>query len=174
MNKQKYIHIKRKVSRNNYTGNSGKKPKHRPMCIEDYEKLPSKEPLKSKSYRYHDYYYSTTYLDFDSVIGKYLKEKIGVCFDDIYTDLISKTKPKHRYLLDDTLDWFLTKVVYYEKEVPYSTKYWRHGDNVIFGHFYLDRDRKVRYFETKNELIIYARNKYRQKKLKRILDECDE
>jgi len=172
VNRQKYIHTKRKFSRENYKGNYGRKPKHKPMCIEDYEKLPKHEPIKTKNWFWHEYYYSTTFIDFYTNIRKILKERIGDSFDDIYSELISKTKPKFRYILDEDINWILTKVCYYEHEIPYysTCRY----DKMIVNNFYLDKDQKVRYFGSKGELEIYARNKYREKKLERILNDLFE
>jgi hypothetical protein len=138
------------------------------MCIEDYEKLPIHETLRTKNYLSHEYNYSTTIVDFYQPIKKYLKEKIGECFDDIYSDLISKTRPRYRHLLERDLSCVFTIVNYYEKEVPHKIRFSR--DSILYGEYYLDKNNKIRYFETKNELLIYAKNKYRQKKLERILD----
>lgn len=177
MNKRKYIHIKKKHRRNNYSGNSGRKPKHRPMCIEDYENLPKHEPLRSKNYSSREYHYDVTRIDFYTPLKNYLKEKVGDCFDDIYSDIIKKTMPKYRHLLDETLDWFIEKVSYYEKGVPFRTDCnysYNYPDRFIILNYYVDYDGLLQKFNSKEELFTYAKNKYRQKKLERLLDECDE
>ena len=79
MNKIKYIHNKEKCHKKSY--DKHRKIKHRPIFIEDYERLVFREkinPFYRKNYK--------TYLSFWSICEKYLKSKIGESWDDVYSD----------------------------------------------------------------------------------------
>jgi hypothetical protein len=175
VNKIKYIHTKKKPNKNY---NYNRKFKCKFKYIEDYDNLPKHESIRPKNVQEFNF---STYLDFLTILNKYFKGKIGESFDNIYTDLIKKTKPKYRYFLDHSLTKILIDVCYYDSGIPKSKNrqknyyYNNNGfyftkNNLILEKFYLDEERKLRYFETKEELIEYTKIKIRQKKLERILN----
>jgi len=168
MNKKKYIHAKTKYSRKNYRDNSDRKPKHKPTCVEDYEILPIREPMRKRNYWWD--YYDTTQICFYGYLRNRLKESIGEYWDDIYSDLITKTKPKYRYILEQDINWTIEKVVLWKKEVPYRKRYWR-DYSPLTGKVFLDKEGKIRIFHEEEDLLKWAKIKHIEKKLERILKE---
>lgn len=167
MNKPKYIHVKTKGSKN-LKSNIGKQ-KHKPTCIEDYEKLPFHIHMNPKKWWFE--HRNRTEITFWYSGRNYLKTKIGQNFDDIYSDMIKKTKPKYRHLLDQYLEWVIKKPTYYIKEIPYCTQCGYFSKGMLYEKFYINKEGILEYHETKEDLELYAQNKYRQNKLKRILYE---
>jgi len=163
MNKTKYIHTKRKSDSSKYTIEYYTRViKHKNISLET---LPLHEPIHKRPCGWDC---NKTYLHFN--LFNYLKTKIEQNWDDIYSDLIKKTRPRYRYLLDKELDWFIQKPKYYINEVPYGKRYSYH-DNIMSGVFYNDKEGYLRYFDTKEDLLFYAKNKLRENKLKRLFDE---
>ena len=106
MNKQKYLHEKVKSSSRRYFGNTGKN-KHKPKTIEDYENLPFRESMNSNRLKFWDRWEEKTQISFWNIVTNYLNTKIGEYWNDIYSDLISKTKPKYRYKLYQNIYTYL-------------------------------------------------------------------
>jgi len=174
MNNQKYIHEKRKICVNLKGNHNRKYSKHKPMCIEDYDKLPIRSSI---GYVADTYNRNKTVLDFWYICNKYLKSKIGENWNDVYTDMIKKTKPKYRYLLDYYISYGNPhKNITYIDEIPYITKYLyrRSRTPTNYGEcvekIYIDVDGILTYHETEEDMLGVAKYKLRQKKLKRILE----
>ncbi len=174
MNKQKYIHEKRKSGINLKGNHNRKSTKHKPMCIEDYDKMPFHLSIGSISDSYNR---NKTQLDFWYICKKYLISKIGEQWDDVYVDMIKKTKPKYRYLLNNYISYGNPhKHITYIDEIPYITKYMSNNSNryyrrSIVENVYVDIDGILTYHETEEDMLNVAKYRLRQKKLKRILEE---
>lgn len=170
MNKIKYIHNKEKIHKKCY--DEYKKIKHKPIHIEDYERLAFREkikPIVRKNYK--------TYLSFWNICEKYLKSKIGEYWDDVYSDMIKKTKPKYRHLLDEYISFGNPAIPsYYFDFIPCKISWYKNNFSdmcVIFNEVYINIDGILTYNETLEETLIIAKNDTRKEKLKRILMEND-
>lgn len=162
MNKTKYIHTKRKNNQHRWVDGCYKRSLKHKMI--ELSSLPIHESINKKP---RNWDYNKTYLHFN--LFNYLKTKIGQNWDNIYSDLIKKTKPKYRYLLNKELDWYIQKPKFYEKEVPYGKKY--SHDNIMVKVYFVDKEGYLRYFDSKENIFIYAKNKLRENKLKRLFNE---
>lgn len=167
MNKKKYIHVKTKYG-NNYRRNL-RKPKHKPQTIEDYDNLPFREPIKFRRYMW-DWDDYKTRIDFYQPLKKYLKEKLGEDWNDLYSDILSKTKPKYRHILEEDINYLISRNIKWENEVPYNLTYWRRV-SPIYGRYFIDKQNKIRYFEEEEDLLRWAKMNLIQRKLERILNE---
>jgi len=171
MNKQKYIHVKVKSVREKLK--KGPRVKHKPKSLDDFESLPSFTAMRNCNVDRWDWTCYGTQLNFWNIGEQYLKSKIGQCWDDIYSDMIKKTKPKYRYLLEQYIEMKRLIPIYYEDEIPYGKFYWRHNGMMI-DKFYIDREGILQYFETEEEMLDYAKYQRRLKKLERILNYDEE
>lgn len=165
MDKKKYIHTKKK-GKSSYRIKITKKLKHKPICIDDFENLAKHESIRNKFSYFYDNY---TYISFNNLYN-YFQQKIGSRWCDIYSDLIKKTKPKYRHLLDEQISFYKLNMIFYKNGIPYSIKWWR-KNNMVINNFYLDKNNILRFFSTKTELLNHVRQLYRQKKLERILND---
>ncbi|MCK9416855.1 hypothetical protein M0Q97_09385 [Candidatus Dojkabacteria bacterium] len=156
MNKVKYLHTKRKNSKKDYKYKF--KEKHKPTCIEDYENITIPRGYNFMWWKRH-----YTWLDFHTICDKYLLTKIDKSWDDIYADMIKKTKPKFRYLLDDYLDYKFFNSFIIVKAIPQYIRY-----TIINKPFLYDGTLKL--LKTKQELEIFTKNVKREQKLNRILE----
>lgn len=125
------------------------------------DQLPQTERIKHKHEFLKDYLYP------------YLETKIGQYWNDIYTDIISKTKPKHRFLIDREIDWNISLNVFYEDFIPYSN-YTFHGVREIRNYgLYVDRDGLIQKYN-KEEYRRNIRALKRKLKLDNILNKINE
>jgi hypothetical protein len=160
MNKVKYLHTKKKNNKKDYKYKF--KEKHKPTCIEDYENLISPRNYTLMWWKRH-----ITWLDFHNICDKYLLTKIDQSWNDIYADMIKKTKPKYRYLLDDYLNYKFFYNFIIVKSIPQSIyPYPRY--NIVDKPFLYDGTLKL--LKTKQELEIFTKNIKREQKLNRILE----
>jgi hypothetical protein len=156
MNKVKYLHTKTKNTKKDYKNKF--KQKHKPTCIEDYDNLTIHRSYSCMWWKRH-----YTWLDFHTICDKYLLTKIDQSWDDIYADMIKKTKPKYRHLLDDYLDYKFFNGFIIVKAIPQSIRY-----TIINKPFLYDGT--LRLLKTKQELEIFTKNVKREQKLNRILE----
>jgi len=164
MNTEKYIHVKIKRG-HNFNCN---KLKHKPIFIDDYEKLPFREKIEPKNYRNH----YKTQLDFWSIGTEYLKSKIGEYWGDVYKDMIKKTKPKFRYLLDEYISCGNPVIpTYYCNFIPYKLNRWSYDGIMIIDDIYINFDGILSYHKTREDAIMVAKPLIRREKLKRILSD---
>lgn len=146
--------------------------KHKPMCIEDYDKLPFRQSIKPKSEVVWNR--DKTYLDFYAIGKKYFKYKIGEHWNDVYSDMIKKTSPKYRHLLERFVNrnygyaFPIISNVDYIDEIPYM-RYYR-VDIKCVNKIYINKDGILTFHSTEEELMNVARYRLRQKKLERILN----
>lgn len=170
MNRPKYIHEKRKSRSNLKT----KRIKHNPKYIEDYENLSFHEPMRNRN---SDWTRRKTVLDFWLICKKYLKSKIGEKWDDVYSDMVKKTNPKYRHLLEKYVwDWDNPyKSIYYingvaHRQTPhYRSLRYRINKGKCVNIIYVDDNGVLNYHETEKDLLSYSKNRLREKKLERIL-----
>lgn len=158
MNKVKYLHTKKKNNKKDYKYKF--KEKHKPTCIEDYENL-----ILPRNYTFMWWKRHITWLDFHNICDKYLLTKIDQSWDDIYNDMIKKTKPKFRYLLDDYLNYIFFKKFIIVKSIP----------QCIYPHYTIINkpflyNGILKLFKTEQELKIFSKNIIRKQKLNRIIE----
>ena len=166
MNKQKYIHVKTK-STFKKRKNGPKLHRHKPTSIEDYDKLPYRETIKNIDYSPWAWE-NKTRISFD--LEDYLKKHIGCDWNDVYTDLISKTNPRYRHLLERDLIYEPIRPTEIINERPYYYKWFYRRDALLIKRVYIDSDNTLQFFETVEELNEYCKIKMRQKKLERLLN----
>jgi len=154
MIKTKYLHRKqRKVNSHRDWDNKKYKrvPKHK------YETtLPKKESIK-KVYRYN-------YLDF-TPLSEFLEAKIGENWDAVYSEILTKIKPKFRYQLEQSFEWLLYDVCYTEDFKPYGN--W---NRLLINCLFIDEKNILQQYNTEQELITDSKKKLRREKIRRILE----
>jgi len=124
--------------------------------------------MRNRKYDFR--YYNSTCISFYRYLRNFLKERICEDWNDIYSELISKTKPKHRWLLDKEIGWVITDIIWLKDNTPYTKKSWIRNKLPV-NRFFIDLDNKIRYFETEEEIKNWILNKKRVKKLEKILSE---
>ena len=158
MLKDKYLHRKkRKVSYHRDWDN--KKYQRVPKYKYDLS-LPKKEPIR-KVYNYKS-------IDF-TPLTEFLETKIGYDWNDIYTEIILKTKTKFRYHLEKELSWHVQNPIYDKNFIP-RTKY----GNLFVGYFYINENNKLSIYKTKEELFLDSTRKKRKEKMLRIIENQEE
>ena len=166
MNKQKYIHTKSK-STFNKRKNGSKPLKHKPTCIEEYEQLPFRQKIKSIVYTGWSWERKTR-INFNT--DDYLKKYVGSDWNDVYSDMISKTNPRYRHLLESDLRYTPIRPTVFIDEKPYSYRWYHRRDALLINRVYIDSDNILQFFETEEELIEHCKYKMRHKKLERLLN----
>ena len=116
MNKVKYLHTKKKLdgcfckTDSSYQRHAVKRT--------PYEDSPYKESMSKK----HFWSYTRTHISFEP-LRKFLIERIGYHWDDVYSEIVKKTLPKYRYLLENQLEYYLVKPTYFIDFLPYVNRY---------------------------------------------------
>ena len=154
MLKTKYLHRKQRNtnSRRDWDNKKYKRiPKHK-----YYSELPKKESIK-KYYRYN-------YLDFRP-LSEFLDAKIGKKWDDVYSEILTKIKPKFRFQLEESLDWLLYDVIYSDDFKPYNS--W---GVLLVERFFIDDKKILRQYNTEEELLLDAKRKLRRQKMIQLLE----
>lgn len=157
MIKQKYLH--RYTSYNkNY-----KKYCRKKYIFDDLEELPFRVSFKRKKWRDN---YSNNY-DFTPLV-KYLETKINCDFDDVYKDIISKTKNRfYRYHIDYYIDLFY-RVTYDNNYIPL-----RFG-RLPISDIFIDINNIVKLYNSKSEIINESNKLLRKEKLLKLMELEDE
>lgn len=102
MLKQKFLHRKSRNKRGYKQWDI--KKYHRVKNLDIFsDKTPQHEPIRRK-YRWHNI---DTY-----PLEKFIESKIGCDWDDVYSEIISKTKPNFRKEIDQAIDYYVIKIVF--------------------------------------------------------------
>lgn len=143
----------------------------------------SRWKIKSRTYNYYiddetgltikhrklNYKYIEKYPDINTNSLKYyIKTKVGENWDNIYTDVMKKIKPKHRLLIKNFIDYYVVNQGYnqdFYPIAPYGRIYENRPFVDYFGNLQLFSKEKANNFSK-----IQCRNKRREEKLKRILN----
>lgn len=167
MNKVKYLHRK---------GRDIKKWKYKKNYTKDNfygEKLPYHESIRNKHKRGWDNYWCyNNGLDFTPV-GYYIEEHINCKWNDIYSKILKKIKPKNRWMLNDYLSWYIC-TVHIVDYTPYLSRY--HSNKIAYGCLFIDEDGILRKYNSEKEIKEMTLKKIRRDKLlklKKIFNESD-
>lgn len=165
MLKEKFLHrksrfIKKWKVKQNYTKDN--------FFGEEFPNHLSMRAYHRRATQFHNH----CYLDFTPV-SRLLDERVNNNWDDIYSELIKKTKPRYRYLLDNYLDWQISEPLFFE-HVPYKKRgyYSRPGSGIMLELFFVDEQNILRYYETEEEVLKQANILIRIDKLKKLEELC--
>lgn len=158
MNKVKFLHrkggnVKKWKVKKNYTKISfygGELPFHESM---------------RKFHSRGNCFYNHGYIDFTPV-SKLFKERINQDWNDIYSEIIKKTSPKFRWLLEDFLRWQIQIPIFIE-HTPYH-KRWTRNCDILLHNYFIDENNLLRYYETEEDLLKDVRILIRIDKLEKL------
>jgi len=164
MNKNKYLHRKGQDDKKWRTHNN----RNKKNCGNE---LPFRESIRDKYKNESRYFWNwQTGLDFTPT-GKYIEENMNRDWNDVYSEIIKKVRPKYRYQLEEYLNWYVGKVVIVDY-VPYVGSY--HNSRLAVDWIFVDEDNIIRNYETKKDILDMARRKIRRDKLLKIQEISDE
>lgn len=129
------------------------------------QELPYKESIRQKHKNYRYFFHWKDGVDF-SPLGCYLKENINKNWNNIYSEIIKKTKPKYRYHLDSYLKFKVNTVVYVDY-LPYFW-YFSKSDKLSTNVLFIDYKNILRFYSTEEELYDIAIKASRRDKLIRL------
>lgn len=157
MLKEKYLHRKQRKIGSHMDWDNKKYmrlPKHKYFLD-----LPKKEPIR-KVYRYN-------YLDFTPLL-EFLESNIGGKWSDIYSEIISKTKPKFRYQLEQSLEWMLDDPIYDNEFILRDLRGRKFIDKL-----FIDENGILNIFNNENEIMSHSKRKLRKEKLNKIFSDIE-
>lgn len=131
--------------------------------------LPFHQSMRDYHRTHDDMYYSYSDLDFTPVY-KYLYENVDRNWNDIYSEVIKKTRPRFRYLLDDYLGWTLTKNIIFEEHIPYIYHWFGRTSGIVLERFFIDENNILRYYTSEEEAMKNAQILVRQDKIKKLIE----
>lgn len=100
---------------------------------------------------------------------RYKAITVGQNFDDVYSDLVKKTKPRYRHLLDEYINWDVRTPIGYDKDgVPHIVKH-TYRSRLAYNMIFINKEGVLEYHETLEDLLIFYKNKMRENKLKKLL-----
>lgn len=154
MVKTKYLHRKYRNTGwdKNWDNRKYKRvPKHKLHDI-----LPKKEPIRPKHY--------THSLDF-TPMSEFIESKIGEKWDNVYSEILTKIKPKFRHQMHWNLEWMIYNIVYTKDFKPYGK--W---DRLLINSVFIDENNILRQYNSEEDLLIDSKKKIRREKIRRILE----
>jgi len=161
MNKQKYLHTS---NPRNLDKTWHKKWQAKSRFVDLFSDLPFHESIGGKREKNH--FRSKNF----KPLHKFLEQRIDQPWADVYKEIISKTKPKHRQLMEATLDWYFRENFYYDEHyVPWLCLYGRVVKKLI-SYYFIDPDYILRCFETEDGLMSFAKRLERRAKMSKIFD----
>lgn len=167
MNKRKYIEKKssKRSSWNPY-GYNRQKAKYI-----DPDNLPRRESMRYNSRKCWETH--RNFVNWDHM-KKYFKSKVGEHWDDVYSDMLSKLKEKYKYEYRENTKWeyFLETNIVFIDGLPHSlTTRYKYQYSVLVNDVFVDENKILSYYETKDDLINEYRLRLRRKKLSNIMNE---
>jgi len=162
MNKKKYLHRKGQDDKKWRTHNN----RNKKNCGDEF---PFRESIRDKHKNESRYYWNwQTGLDFTPT-GNYIEENVNRDWNEIYSEIIKKVRPKYRYQLEDYLNWFVGKVIIDDDYIPYLRR-----NRMAIDWIFVDEEGILRNYETKKDILDMARRKIRRDKLLKIQEISDE
>ena len=153
MLKKKFLH--RKI-RNKKDSKLWKGDKFKRNNIDIFSDLPSHESMRQTRCSWGDF--DTKPLD------EFLKSKIRCDWDDVYSEILKKTKSNYRYSLEDYLKIITSDVIYDDEYIPRG-KYGKILSDTIFVNM-----NNVLTYKSNEELISESKRILRNHKLKEIIE----
>jgi hypothetical protein len=155
MLKDKYLYRKYRKYKDEYSSERHKKEKN----IDLFSDLPFHQGMGKK---YRNGYDLTPLIEF-------IESKIGYNWDDVYSEILTKIKNKHRMEIDHSIYGYIIENPIYDEDYVPRNKY-----GYIFNErLFIDMDNIVRKY-TKYENISNAKKYMRREKIKRMLENRDE
>lgn len=152
MFKIKYLHNKTNKSyKDDWFNKRYKEDKNLNMFCD----LPKHLPMKK-----HNVYNSINW----GPLFNFLESKVGEEWNDVYSEIISKTKKRFRHELNSLLDWFVKKPIYNDDFLPMNER-----GGILSDILFIDMN-NVLCMKTKDELIRDAKKIKRKIKLQQILE----
>ena len=158
MNKQKYLHTSNHPNRDKKWH---KKWQAKSRVVDLFSDLPFHESIGGKRGK------NNWRLKNFGPLFKFLEQRVDKPWADVYTEIISKTKPKYRQLMEQELNWYLKTFFYDEHYVPWLCLYGGNIKKLVFFYF-IDPDYILRRFETEDGLMSFAKKLERRAKMNKI------
>jgi hypothetical protein len=109
------------------------------------------------------FYYKYSYIDTEPLY-KFIESKIGCDWNEVYSEILTKTKKKYRNEIENTIKWAIKRPIYDENYIPRDT-YGRILKNFI----YINLENKI--VRMSEDEILREANKYlRKDKMKKLLE----
>jgi hypothetical protein len=158
MLKQKYLHRSRRKKGRDEWHYGYKRGKNLDILNDD---LPFHDNMKKKG----NYHYICT-----EPVAKFIESKVGCDWNDVYSELLSKTKKKFRYEVENTIKYTILMPTYDENYLPVlcnrSYYYRGYGVKIFVDRLFIGLDNKICKMsedEIKREANVYVRrDKLRQ------------
>lgn len=147
--KKKYLH--RKERRSEYKGWSDNNTEKN---IDLFSELPMRQSNKKHQYGSYD----------PTPLREFLYSKLGLDWNDIYSEVIKKIEPKFRHEIDRTLDWMVYKPIYDDDFIPRDKR-----GGILSEVFFVDMN-NVLVRKAREELLSDAIKYKRKIKLEQILE----
>jgi hypothetical protein len=160
MLKQKYLH---RGSRNTKIHKQWDLKKYNRIKNVDVfsEKLPQHQSIRSK-YRWNS-------IDMFP-LEKFIESKIGCDWNDVYSEIVKKTKKKFRNEVENTIEYCVVKNVFYDENfIPYGVTY-RYGKTKILNDRIFIDNNNILVRKTLEEILLEAKKLLRKEKLRKIFE----
>ena len=153
MLKKKYLHRKSRNSR--YTHGWDVKKFKRGKNLDFFsDKLPLHQRMGGSNWSNYD----------NTPLYEFIKSKIGKDWNDVYSEIVSKTKKKFRWNIDFSLQWMVHKPLYDGNFIPRDLR-----GRILSDVIYIDMN-NILVKKTKEEILIESKALLRREKLKKIME----
>lgn len=157
MLKIKYLHRQAGRQKDEYWTRRYK----RDNTIDLFSELPKHESIRS---RYRWFNIDTTPL------YEFIHSKIGCEWNDVYSEIIKKTKKKYRREIEHSIDYYVVRKPNYDSNfIPRHIKYYRNPKNDMIKDFPFVDINGILVIKTEQEILLDSKKYIRMKKLQEIL-----
>jgi hypothetical protein len=155
MLKVKYLHRRiRKDNRKNWYSKKYKREHNN--TINEFSELPLYQSIRGK---YSDWY------NFDTrPLYEFMYSKVGENWDDVYSEIVKKIKPKYRHAIEYTLVHRLNSFIFDENFIPRYP-----SGRIASDTLFIDMN-NILCYKNKEELLLDSKKYIRSQKLKDILE----
>ena len=102
-------------------------------------------------------------------LEKFIESKIGCDWNDIYSEIIKKTKKKFRKYIETTIDYCIVKNVFYDENfIPYGKTYRYGKTKILYDRIFIDNN-NILVRKTLEEIMSESKKLLRKEKLRQIL-----
>ena len=101
---------------------------------------------------------------------KFIESKIGCDWDDVYSEIVSKTKPKFRKEIEDSIDYYIVKNVFYDENfIPRGMRHRRGKYQILNDRIFIDNN-NILVKKTLEEIMFESTQLLRREKLRKIME----
>lgn len=155
MLKIKYLHRRtRKDNRRSWSSKKYKRDTNN--TIDVFSDLPLYQPIRGE--------YRNWYNFDDTPLYEFMYSKVGENWDDVYSEILKKIKPKYRADIEHTLSHNITNYIYDEKNIP------RYPSGKIASYTLFVDMNNVLCYKSEKEILLDSKKYIRVQKLKEILE----